>query len=130
MDNATIQNHQHRPQRTLSFPTNHSFGGLLVRDEDAYASYDWDNGWTELAEATSTVIIPAGKEVFLWIEDTSDLSPLATLPPDALYAIRLNATPIADDDVRYMRHLIELRSVDISSYPFDNGIGNTGLSHL
>lgn len=64
MDQHIAPANQYRPQHTLSFPTTHSSGLLLVRDADVSIHQDWDDGWEALAEAIGSVIIPAGKDVF------------------------------------------------------------------
>src|SRR2546429_457136 len=89
--------------RTLRFPPDQRFGTLFSRGRSAErerADVDFDTGsrgWRELAAAQGEVIVPVGGEIGLRVAETElSLSPLATLPADALDALDLFKAKVSD----------------------------------
>jgi len=115
-----------RPARALRFPANRSLGVLMAQDASQPADTGNFNGnsegWDYLGDARGDVAVPAGQRVWLIVQkpvNLRDLSPLAQLPPEALYGltIRCEANDRIDADreiLPHLRGLTGLRALDLN----------------
>jgi len=89
---------------TVRLRDDRSMGFLNIRDRrgDPY-----NEGWEYLGEARGTITVPAFKELGLWVslDASRDLSPLATLEPSALFFLGLQGTQVAHAGVAHIRSL-------------------------
>jgi len=113
--------------RVLHFPKDRSLGRLKIQDADIKRRIEtfhhWVNGagWGHFGEARGDVRVPAGKRIQLIVNKSAlaDLSPLAKLAPDDLYALVLpGAFPgglMADDTcMPHVAYLTGLKELDLS----------------
>lgn len=115
--------HAGQEGRVLHFPDDSPVGTLY-----------WDGGPLR-TDARGTVAIPSGVQVTLYIDPlATDLSALASLPPDALTEILFNELgqprrpndDALDREVRHLAHLSALTCLDLAF----TGITDAGLPHL
>jgi Leucine-rich repeat (LRR) protein len=93
--------------RILHFPKNRSLGWLYTQDaglrREIESFYHWVDGvtaeWKKIGDARGDVTIPAGQRVQLIVtpEGWKDLSPLAKLAPDDLYALSFMGTGLSPE---------------------------------
>ncbi|HUW20615.1 MAG TPA: redoxin domain-containing protein [Sedimentisphaerales bacterium] len=116
---AAIQDASSEP-RLLHFPNDRSLGRLMVMDSDLVGKaghLEWDY----LAEATGSVQIPPGKQVWLQVISATawqDLSPLSSLKPHDLYRLGIYGSysggPKPDDKcMEHMGALTGLKALEL-----------------
>lgn len=117
-------------ERILNFPESFSLGTVSIRPWtlDSSTFLDGDILWTPLGPAQGAVTIPAGQEVALKLRSDIplDLSVLQSFPADALYFFDAGGTILGDKDLDFIKHMIGLRDIDITS----TGITGAGLLKL
>lgn len=107
--------------RTLHFPEHQRLGPLCQRVQD-----DATDAWFGIGGAQGAITVPIDEELGLWYY-ADDLSPLAALRADDLYALFVLSTSVDDAQLAHIRHLTGLRELQLSRHP---SITDAGLIHL
>lgn len=108
---------------TVYFPETQSVGQLMrvVRDHD-------QERWEDICTAQGTVNISAGERLILMLDNTTDLSPLDDVGPDALFGLHLwKLFTLPDDELRHVGRLSGLRYLSLGDAW---EVTDSGMAHL
>lgn len=113
------------PARTVIFPSDRPMGELFTRNSFQPEEYAF---WKKAGRAQGTIELAAGKELRLNVtpQASTDLSPLGSLPADALQYLQLSGTRVANASLEHLKHLIGLRVL----WLYDTRISDAGLPLL
>ncbi|MDD1721849.1 MAG: protein kinase [Euryarchaeota archaeon] len=114
--------------RLLYFPADRSLGTLYTRDANASWNYpmSWED-WTEFAPARGKAAVPSGHHVRLDVspEGAKDLSPLASLAPNDLKAVRFETGRADDHGLKHIGRLTGLTALHATV----NQLTDEGIAH-